>query len=240
MSSSTASTSKFTSRRWLPLMFGYPLLAMAGVLTHRQGFSLAACALLLTILMLPALAARRAVPWLVWLGTLAAMGWLWLHGMVGLLLECVPIAINLLLASLFGRTLRAGHTPLIARFIEALEGPERLQVPGIAPYARHLTWFWTLLTLAQAGVLTVLLLCAEPGGLLSSLGMASPWPVPAGLAQSYVHVGGYVLIAAAFLLENVFRRWHLRHVPHLRLHELALGIAARWPKLVRGEDSRSS
>jgi uncharacterized membrane protein len=240
MSSSTASTPKSTSRRWLPLMFGYPVLAMAGVLTHRQGFSLAACALLLTILMMPALAARRIVPWLVWVATLAAMAWLWLHGMVGLLLECVPIAINLLLASLFGRTLRAGHTPLIARLIEALEGPERLKVPGIAPYARHLTWFWTLLTLTQAIVLAVLLLCAEPGGLLSSLGVASPWPVPAGLAQSYVHVGGYVLIASAFLLENAFRRWHLRHVPHLRMHELALGIAARWPKLVRGEDSPSS
>jgi uncharacterized membrane protein len=239
MSSSSAPLQKSTSRRWLPLMFGYPVLAMAGVLTHRQGFSLAACVLLLTVLMAPALAARRALPWIVWLGTLAAMGWLWLHGMVGLLLECVPIAINVLLASLFGRTLRAGQTPLIARFIEALEGPERLTLPGIAPYARHLTWFWALLTAAQALVLAVLLLCAEPGGLLSSLGIASPWPVRAGLAQSYVHVGGYVLIASAFLLENVFRRWHLRHLHHPRLHELVFGLAARWPNLMRGEDPAS-
>ena len=58
----------------------------------------------------------------------------------------------------------------------------------------------------------------------------------AALAQSYMHLGGYVLIAAAFLLEHVFRRWHLRHIKHPRLHELALGIAARWPQLVRGED----
>jgi uncharacterized membrane protein len=239
MSSSNAPSPKSTSRRWMPLMFGYPVLAMAGVLTHRQGFSLAACALLLTVLMIPALTTRRALPWIVWSGTLAVMAWLWMHGMVGLLLECVPIAVNILLACLFGRTLRAGHTPLIARFIEVLEGPERLRVPGIAPYARHLTWFWTLLTAAQALVLAVLLLCAEPGGLLSSLGVASPWPVHAGLAQSYVHIGGYVLIASAFLLENVFRRWHLRHVHHPRLHELALGLAARWPALVRGEDSAS-
>jgi len=220
-------------------MFGYPVLAMAGVLTHRQGFSLAACALLLTVLMAPALAARRAMPWIVWLATLAVMGWLWLHGMVGLLLECVPIGINILLACLFGRSLRAGHAPLIARIIEALEGPERLDVPGIAAYARHLTWFWALLTAGQALVLAVLLLCAEPGGLLSSLGLASPWPVPAALAQSYVHVGGYVLIVSAFVLENVFRRLHLRHVSHPRLHELVLGVAARWPKLVRGEDPAS-
>lgn len=239
MSSIHASTSSSTSRRWLPLMFGYPVLAMAGVLTHREGFSLAACVLLLSVLMAPALATRRALPWIVWLATLSVMGWLWLHGMVGLLLECVPIAINVLLASLFGRSLREGQTPLIARFIEALEGPERLALPGIATYARHLTWFWTLLTAAQALVLTVLLLCAEPGGLLGSLGIASPWPVRAGLAQSYVHLGGYVLIVGAFVLENAFRRWHLRHLDHPRLHALVIGVAARWPKLVRGEDPAS-
>jgi uncharacterized membrane protein len=217
-------------------MLGYPVLAVAGVLTHRQGYSLAACALLLTLLMAPGLMARRIAPWSIWLLALLAMGWLWWRGLAGLLLACVPIAINLLLASLFGRSLRAGATPLIARFIEALEGPGRLREPGVAAYARGLTWFWTGLTAAQALLLSVLLLCAEPGGLLALLGLASPWPVPAGPAQSYAHVGGYVLIALAFLLEHAYRRWRLRHIHHPRLHELALGIAARWPQLVRGED----
>ncbi len=228
-----------TSRRLLPLLLVYPVLALAGVLTHRQGFSLAACALLLTMLMAPALASRRLLPWAAWALALASMGWLWLHDMVWLLLECVPIAINLLLATLFGRSLRAGSTPLIARFIEAVEGPERLQSPGLASYARQLTWFWTMLMAAQALVLAILLLCAEPGGLLNSLGIASPWPIPAGPAQAYVDVGGYVVIAAAFVLENGFRRWHLRHMTHPRLHELALGIAARWPQLVRSKDPAS-
>lgn len=220
-------------------MLAYPVLAMAGVLTHRQAFSLAACALLLTLLMAPTLAARRLIPWMLWLLTLAGMAWLWWRGLAELLLECVPIAINVLLASLFGRSLQEGSLPLIARFIEAVEGPERLRTPGVSRYARQLTWFWTLLTAAQAMVLAVLLFCAEPGGLLGSLGIASPWPVPAGLAQGYVHLGGYVLIGAAFLLENVYRRWHLRHIPHPRLHELALGVAARWPQLVRGQDPAS-
>lgn len=237
---SSAPTPKSTSRRWLPLMLGYPVLAIAGALTHRQGFSLAACALLLTVLMAPALTARRLLPWGVWLITLAAMGWLGWHGMAGLLLECVPIAVNVLLACLFGRSLRAGSMPLIARIIEALEGRERLGVPGVAAYARHLTWFWTLLASAQALVLAVLLLCAEPGGLLSALGIASPWPVHAGLAQSYAHLGGYMLMASAFVLEHFFRRWHLRHIPHPSLHELILGVATRWPKLLHGDDAASS
>jgi hypothetical protein len=236
MSSVSATSSKSSSRRWLPLMLGYPVLAMAGVLTHRQGFSLAACALLLTLLMAPALAARRIGAWAVWALVLCAMGWLWMRGYVGLLLESVPIAINLLVASLFGRSLRHGSTPLIARFIEAVEGPERLQVPGLMRYARQLSWFWTWLASLQAAVLATLLLCAEPGGLIASLGLASPLPIPAGWAQSYVHIGGYAVIAAAFLLEHVYRRWHLRHLTHPRLRDLAMGIASCWPQLVRGQD----
>jgi len=239
MSSVPAIPSKSSSRRWLPLMLGYPVLAMAGVLTHRQGFSLAACALLLTLLMAPALAARRMAAWTIWTLALSAMGWLWMRGYVGLLLECVPIAINLLVASLFGRSLRQGSMPLIARFIEAVEGPDRLQVPDLMRYARQLTWFWTLLTSVQAIVLVALLLCAEPGGLIASLGFASPLPIPADWAQSYVHIGGYVVIAAAFVLEHLYRRWHLRHLTHPRLHDLALGIAARWPQLLRGQDPAS-
>lgn len=239
MSPAPSIPSKSSSRRWLPLMLGYPVLAMAGVLTHRQGFSLAACALLLTLLMAPALAARRPGAWVVWTLMSCAMGWLWMRGYVGMLLECVPIAINVLVASVFGRSLRIGSTPLIARFIEAVEGPERLQMPGLMRYARQLTWFWTLLATTQATLLAVLLLCAEPGGLLASLGIASPWRVPAEWAQTYVHVGGYAVIAAAFLLEHVYRRWHLRHLTHPRLHELALGVAARWPQLVRGQDPAS-
>ncbi|WP_430391837.1 xanthomonadin biosynthesis protein [Dyella sp. 20L07] len=235
MSSQVATLPRTTPRRWLPLLLAYPVLAVTGALTHRQGFSLAACVLLVTLLMAPALAARKPLPWLAWSFMLTVMGWLWWRGMAGLLLECVPVAINLLLASLFGRSLRAGATPLIARFIATVEGPERLRVPGVAKYARQLTWFWTGLLAAQACVLVVLLLCATPGGLLATFGMTSLWQVPAGPALLYVHVGGYVLIAAAFLLENGFRRWHLRHITHPRWHELALGIAARWPQLLRGE-----
>lgn len=234
MSSLSAIDQRTAPRRWLPLLFAYPALAMAGVLTHRQGFSLAACALLLTVLMAPVLAARRALPWAVWLLTLAGMAWLWMDDMVGLLLECVPIAVNVILASLFGRSLRPGSMPLIARFIEAVEGPDRLQVPGLARYARQLTWFWTLLLATQALVLSVLLLCAEPGGLLGAFGVVSPLHLPAGWTQAYVHIGGYVLIGSAFVLEHAFRRWHLRHIEHPRMHDLAIGIATRWPQLVRG------
>ena len=154
----------------LPLLLAYPLLAIAGAVTHRQIFPLLALLLLLTAVMLPRLQARRAGPWLVWLGMLLALLLLSLYGFAGLLLETVPVLINALLACWFGGTLRTSE-PLVTRFIVAIEGADRLSQPGVARYARQVTWFWTLLLATQAVVLAVLLLCAGHSGLLARFGI---------------------------------------------------------------------
>ena len=223
------------SRRWWPLLLAYPLLALAGALTHRQGFSLVAALVLVTALMSPALAARHVLAWVVWLVLSAGMLLLAWSGLLGILLEFVPVLVNLLLAWLFGRSLLAGSKPLIARFIEMLEGAQRLQQPGVQRYARQLTRFWMLLLLTQAGVLLALLLLATPGGLLDTLGLTAPWPLPARWALGYVHLGGYALLVVAMLLEYPFRRWHLRHLAHPRLHHFITQLAARWPQLLHGK-----
>jgi len=222
------------SRRPLPLLLGYPLLAIAGAITHRQWLSLAAFALVLALLLWPGLRNRRPGAWLLWLGLLAGLGWLAALGLAALALDGVPLLLNLLLAWLFGRTLRAGRQPLVAQFIEAIEGVPRLAAPGIARYARQLTAFWALLLAAQALLLGAMLLCQVPGGLLDRLGVAPPWPVPQTWVQGYVHAGAYLLLAAVFVLEYLFRRWHLRHLPHLGLHALLHRLAVRWPQLIRG------
>ena len=222
--------------RGLPLfLLAYPLLAITGALTHRQGFSLAAIVLLLTLLLWPALRARRLLPWLLWLCLVGAVLWLALRGWAALVLGAVPVLVNLLLAWLFGRTLRAGRQPLVSRIIEVVEGADRLDLPGVARYARRLTWFWTLLLGTQAAALGLLVACAVPGGLLATLGIAPPLTVSAGWAQGYVHVGAYVLLGVVFVLEYLFRRWHFRGLDHPRLHDLLLRTAVRWPQLLRGE-----
>lgn len=222
------------SRRWWPLLLAYPLLALAGALTHWQGLSLAAAVVLITVLMSPALAARHRLAWAIWLLLSAGMLLLAWRGLLGILLEFIPVLVNLLLAWLFGRSLAAGK-PLIAGFIEMLEGPQRLQQPGVQRYARQLTRFWMLLLLTQAGVLLALLLLATPGGLLDTLGVTVPWPLPARWALGYVHLGGYALLAVTMLLEYPFRRWHLRHLAHPRLHHFITQLAARWPQLLHGK-----
>ncbi len=220
------------------LLLAYPLLSLAGALTHRQGFSLAAVMLLVSLLMLPMLASRRGLPWLVWLLLLSGMLLLAWRGLLGLLLQAVPVMVDILLAWLFGRSLRAGRTPMIARFIQMLEGPARLELPGVRRYARQLTVFWTLLPALQALVLAVLLCLAVPGGVLDTLGITVPWPLPARWALGYVHVGSYLLFAAALVLEYPFRCWHLRHLQHLRPREFALRMLRLRPSLMHDGESR--
>jgi uncharacterized membrane protein len=239
MTSSSPPAESATRRYVLPLLLAYPLLAIAGAVTHRQIFPLAALLLLLTVVMLPRLQTRRAGPWLVWLGVLVALLLLSLYGFAGLLLEAVPVLINALLACWFGSTLGTSE-PLVARFIVAIEGADRLAQPGVAAYARQLTWFWTLLLAMQAVVLAVLLLCAEHSGLLARFGIASPLLVSDRWAAAWLHVGGYVLLAAAFLLEYGYRRWRLRHLSHPGLHDMLLQLALHWPQLVQGNRTAAS
>ncbi len=223
-----------SSRRYaLPLLLAYPLLAIAGAVTQRQIFPLLALALLVTVVMLPRLLTFRVAPWALWSGVLAALLLLSLYGFAGLLLEAVPVLINALLACWFGRTLGSAE-PLVARFIVAIEGAERLQLPGVADYARQLTWFWTVLLAAQALLLAVLLLGAEHSGLLARFGVASPLQLPERWAAAWLHLGCYLLLGAAFLLEYAYRRWRLRHLSHPGLHDMLLQLVLHWPQLLRG------
>ncbi len=239
MTSSSPPAESATRRYVLPLLLVYPLLAIAGAVTHRQIFPLAALLLLLTAVMLPRLQTRRVGPWLVWLGVLAGLLLLSLYGFAGLLLETVPVLINALLACWFGSTLGTSE-PLVARFIVAIEGADRLSQPGVARYARQLTWFWTLLLALQAVVLAILLLCAEHSGLLARFGIVSPLLVSDRWATAWLHVGGYVLLGAAFLLEYGYRRWRLRHLSHPGLHDMLLKLALHWPQLVHGNRTAAS
>lgn len=233
---SVASPAKQRSRRYvLLLLLAYPFLAIAGVITHRQIFPLLASALLFTALLLPRLLARQWRPWLTWLVGLGGLLWLSWYGWADILLELVPVLISAALAYWFGRTLSTSE-PLVARFIVALEGAERLAAPGVARYARQVTWFWTLLLAAQALFLFVLL-CVGTGGILVRVGAPSPASLQGPWVAACLHVGGYVWIGAAFLLEYVYRRWRFRHLVHPSLSHMLAQLALRWPQLLRTRDS---
>lgn len=230
------STPAAATRRYSVLLLAYPALAIAGAVTQRPIFPLLALVLLLTVVMLPRLLSHRVAPWLAWLAMLAGVWLLSRYGVADLLLETVPILINAMLAYWFGRTLGSAE-PLVARFVVALEGADRLREPGVARYARQITWFWTVLLAGQALLLTVLLLCAAHSGLLVRFGVTPPWQVSERWASAWLHLGCYVLLGAAFLLEYGYRRWRLRHLSHPGLHDMLLKLTLRWPQLLRGDGS---
>ena len=61
----------------------------------------------------------------------------------------VPVAMNLLVAGLFQRTLRPGSEPLISRIARLARNEARL-APELAAYTRHSTMAWVALFIALA------------------------------------------------------------------------------------------
>jgi uncharacterized membrane protein len=105
-----------------------------------------------------------------------------------------PVIINLVLCWIFGRTLAAGRTPLIARFALMEQGTLSDE---LASHARRLTWAWTLLFAAAAAVSVALALS----------GSRYAWSL-------FTNLVNYVLVAALFLGELAYRRVRFRAYRH--------------------------
>jgi uncharacterized membrane protein len=113
---------------------------------------------------------------------------------VAWLLYLPPIAINLVLCWLFGRTLVRGRVPLIARFAILEQGTLSAE---LASYTRTLTWLWTLL-FAGAAVASLLLALS---------GDRDAWSV-------FTNFLNYLLVAVLFLGEFAYRRLRFRSYRH--------------------------
>lgn len=180
---------------------------------------------LVTAVLAKSLAARKLWAWLSWVVLSAGLLALTLNGNGRVALDLLPVAINLALAILFGLSLRKGHMPLIARAICAIEGPERLALPRVAGYARFLTTAWAGLFVVQALIFSIMLAWWLPG--IAADKMLHDW------GTTYLHVGGLLLPAIFMALELVFRRWYLRHIPHLSLLDFMHRLVSNWPDLLR-------
>ncbi len=160
------------------------------------------------------------IAWIGWIVFAAGLVLLARSGHGRSTLDALPVAINLGMAALFGHTLVAPRVPLIARVITAVEGAERLALPRVADYARQLTLAWTLLFLGQAALMGVLLWrgAADASTQTPSIG--------------YLHVGGYLVPAVFMIVEYAFRRWHLRHIPHMSPQRFVRQLVAHWPRVL--------
>jgi hypothetical protein len=168
-----------------------------------------------------------------WLAASAGIAALALGGQGDVALDFLPVIINLALSALFARTLVPGSEPLIARLIAVVESPARVALPRVAGYARALTWTWAIVLGAQAAALTVLIFCAVPDGLLARFGLAPPVAIAGGNWRWFLELGSYATVLALLVAEYAFRRWYLRHIPHVSLPVFIGRLARRWPAVAQ-------
>ncbi len=223
---------------WWPLtLLVCALLALAGGLLHRHYLSLAS-ALLLLLAWLPHVWRRHSMTAvLVWMGLAALLLVPALLGHAELALMALPVVFLGTASWLFARTLRRGEEPLIARFIRMIEGDTRLDLPGVRGYARGVTLYWAALLAALALLSLLIALCAQPGGWLATLGIPAPFTLNGSLLAWYPEAGCWILLAAGFVGEYLFRRWRLRAIPHPGVRRFVTQIVRRWPTLLRGGDA---
>ena len=215
--------------RIVALALGYVALVATAWITGDDLLSAVCVVLLVSAVLAPRLGRHARGPWILWLALVGGVVAMTLAGHGRTSLDLVPLAVNLALAALFGHTLLGTRTPLIARAIVAIEGAEHLALPKVAGYARALTAAWTALFLIQALLFAILL-----GGWLPGTDGSDPMH---GWALSYLHVGGLLVPALFMLAEYAFRRWYLRHVPHMPPQQFFRRLMQNWPQLLHDREA---
>lgn len=224
--------------RWLPLLLGvaFPLLAHASVVVDSpliaSSLALAAVTSLGLLLLWPL--RHRVVPFFLLLALLLALVfWLSRLGGVQLPLMLPPVLFPGALGLYFARSLVPGRMPLIERLARVIHGGEPLD-PGIPAYARRLTLLWTLLLLGLAAWSLWLALMATPGGLLATLGIQPPWPLPLALWSLFANLLDYLIIGAFVLVEYIWRRHRFPDQPYNGIGDFFSHVARLGPSFWRG------
>ncbi|MDH5824503.1 ketosynthase [Luteimonas sp. RD2P54] len=189
------------------LALGYALLAHLASAFDSEPLALGALVVLVLLVLAAPLAARRIGAWLA-LPLLLAGAWaLFRAGHAPLPLLLVPVAFIGLIAWVFGRTLRPGRAPLIARIVAALDRVEPAQLPAdLRAYTRGLTAAWALLLCALALVNLGLAMIATPDGLLAGLGVQPPWTITRTQWSWFANLFNYGIVGGFFFGEYLLRK----------------------------------
>lgn len=229
--------SEISTRRTFAGIFAcaYPVAAHIAVTRGSVRWAILAIALLAAAALLPALLRGRALAWLS-LAALALGCW-WLEQMAtpAVLLYVAPVLVPAFLAWLFGHTLFAGRTPLIAQIIRVLHRDGIPPDPAVWLYARRLTLTWTIFLAALASANLTLAALAEPAGLLLAAGLQPPVTVPRYWWSLFANVIGYVLVATFFGIEYAYRVRRFPQQPYRNIVEFARRVGAIMPQLLRSD-----
>jgi uncharacterized membrane protein len=191
----------------LLLALAYPLLAHLAGARHDPALAAIALGDLAVIVLLQALVHRRIGAWLLLAATVVGLAGLARSHYALLPLLLVPVALLVLMAWTFGRTLSRGRVPLITQIVAALDAmPASALAPELRSYTRNLTAAWALLLGALALVNLTLALLAVPNGLLASAGITPPWPVGEAQWSWFANIFNWGIVVGFFVGEYQMRK----------------------------------
>lgn len=202
-------------------MVAYPLMAHGAAIWRSAALALGAAALLLVLMLGPALRRGRLLAWLVLVPSLAGLVWLGRHDLGLLPLYAPPVLLNGLFAWAFARSLQHGRVPLIERARRVIGVDLGGSEAEAQHYTRRLTWQWAMLLGGLAVLNLGLALLAAPRGLLLVSGITPPLTVRQSTWSLFANLLNYLIIGGFFVFEQLWRR--LRHPPRDRRSVLELG-----------------
>lgn len=211
----------------------YPLAAHTSIILGSLPWVITALALISVSIFLPGLLARSLFAWI--LAPLVALA-LWALARLGspvVPLYVAPVLVPAFMAWVFGHTLAATRTPLIAQLIAVLHTNEQPPQPDVWTYARQLTRAWTVFFVVLATTNLLLALLAEPAGLLIAHGVQPGLTVPQAWWSWFANVIGYALVAVFFVIEYAYRRRRFPEQPYRNIFEFFKRVGAAMPQLMR-------
>lgn len=191
----------------IAMAVAYAAFAHLASATHDDRFAYAALLALVAMMLAAGLVARRAWAWVALPLSLAACHALYVAGHAGLPLLLAPVVFVAAIAWLFARSLRSPHGALITRIVAALDGttPATL-APELVAYSRGLTAAWALVLGALGLANLALAMVAEPGGLLSSVGLPVPLAITREQWSLFANILNYGLVGGFFAIEFGWRK----------------------------------
>ena len=138
-------------------------------------------------------------------------------------LDALPALIAAAIGWLFARTLARGRSPLIARAIAAIDGPQWLNDSTIAAYARRLTAVWAAWQFALAACAALVALHAH--GFFAN---AAWLPLPRAFGWIVLPLA----VAVLFLGEFLLRPRLLPQAPRRGLFAFLAALIRHWPALL--------
>jgi len=176
------------------LFFLYPVLSHLATVLHSDWLAWLALTVFIAVPLLPALIQRHRSAWLILAGGIALLSVCALSGIERYLMFLPPIFIPLSVLMLFARSLRPGQIPIVTRVALQIRGDMPAELER---YTRLITQCWVVLLIFMASWSLLLALYATP----------KFWSLMTNLVQ-------YLLLAAVFVLEYLFRRLYFRHLQH--------------------------